>query len=796
MKDQRRIPAPATDPSFVLRFQDNREPAINAGLYRIRASQILPGVNTGDYLPTEDAPVEDVFEIRAPQFALPDELAHAANPVAESRSDYSTTLAHLSLADPLLPWMRRLDESGSAAAEEAEEPWLALLLLAEGELPGDPDATAATVTMTAQELLTDADGVRHPRIAPSQIEGDPTAPCQTIEIPGDVFATVAPRTDELRHLIHVRDVRTDPGLRGETLAEGAFSIVVTNRLPDRTREARYAAHLVALEGCRTILDDADAGRLTADVRIRLAALHSWSFISTPAPGGGFPGRVQNLLFDGSGADRDLLLRVPAPPADPPPGTDSDAYTAARARLASGHVSLAYGLESGERTYAWYRGPFTAEPAQPLPATPASGWTSAAQLTAYERAWGLFDTGWGAAWTLGRALALADADFAAMLTAWHAKARAQASVLAQRLTAVGLNIAGHGDPQPRSLTHRPFGTLFEDLASDGSVSRLLRASTHPEGSVGIPSPEPFPRTATAGRLGAGRATRPSSLLAAPPPLLRAALIERLSEDGVPISGWLRRLRLMQDVPFAALVPDERALPVESLRLFYVDPGWVTALVSGAAGIAITGETDAALARIAAPWAAADGNGDGDEEEPTPRAGVLIRSALVRENPGLLVRPYHGHGDDRTPIAVLRQDALGPDVLLVLFEEVPDEIELAEPPEGLSFGVDLRRFELSLDYKRVINLRSVDDPDTGRQILGESFPSPMGEDGLDGFLRRDPSGVRSLLDLRPGAVDGLLSGLADRLAALGQEAAAGFGPAGLALQLTNAPRFQLITRERSR
>ncbi|MFE9220206.1 hypothetical protein ACFYN3_28135 [Streptomyces lavendulae] len=792
MKDQRRIPAPATDPSFVLRFQDNREPAINAGLYRIRASQTLPGVDTGDYLPTEDAPVGDVFEVRAPQFALADELVHAAHPVAESRSDYSTTLAHVTLTDPLLPWMRRLDESGSTTSEEAEEPWLALLLFAEGELPGDPDATATTVTMTAQELLAPAEGVRRPSIDPDQIEGDPTAPCQAIEIPGDVFATVVPRTDELRHLIHVRDVRTDRGLRGETLAEGTFSIVVTNRLPDRERETRYAAHLVALEGCRSILDDADAGELTADVRIRLAALHSWSFISSPDLAGGFPGRVQNLLFDESGTDRDLLLRVPTPPADPPPGADHDAYTAARDRLASGHVSLAYGLETGERTYAWYRGPFTAEPAQPLPAPPAAGWTSAAQLTAYEQAWGLFDTGWGAAWTLGRALALADADFAAMLTAWHAKARAQASVLAQRLTAVGLDFPGHGDPQPRSLTHRPFGTLFEELAADGSVSRLLRASTHPEGAGGIPSPEPFPRTPTAGRLGTGRSTSPSSLLGAPPPLLRAALIERLSEDAVPISAWLQRLRLMQDIPFAALVPDERALPVESLRLFYVDPGWVTALVSGATGIAITGETDAALARIAAPWAAPDGN---EEEQPTPRAGLLIRSALVQECPGLLVRPYQNHGDDRTPITVLRQDTLGPDVLLVLFEDVPDEIELSEPPEGLSFGVDLQQFELTLTYKRVVNLRNLDDPETGRQILGESFPSPLGNDGLDRYLRPDPAGVRALLDLRPGAVDGLLHGLADRLAALGQEAAAGFGPAGLALQLTNTPRFQLITRERS-
>ncbi|MEU9337036.1 hypothetical protein AB0D49_28365 [Streptomyces sp. NPDC048290] len=775
MTDQHRAPAPATDPGFVLRFQDNREPAIDAGLYRITATQTLPGVdgNTGDYL----KPVEETFEVRAPQFALADAQVHAVNPAPQSRSDHSTTLAHLTLTDPLLPWMRRPDEPGTMN-DTPDEPWLALLLFAAGELPGDPESLGLTVTMTAAELLTDAPGIRHPHVR--HVEGDPTAPCRTIEIPGDVFATVVPRTDELRHLIHVRDVRTDTGLRGEQLAAGTYAVVLANRLPDREHESRYAAHLVALEGCRTILADADAGRLTADVRVRLAALHSWSFTSDPAPGGGFPGRVRHFLFDPDGTARDLLLHLPTPPAAPPPGTDPDAHTTARARLASGRVPLAYGLETGERSYAWYRGPLTAEPAQPLPTPPTSGWTSAAQLMTYEKAWGLFDAGWGAGWTLGRALALADADFAAMLTAWHLKARNRAAVLAQRLAAVGLDVAGADDAAARALTPRPFAALLADLAADGSAARLLRAGTHTAGTRHAPPPEPFSRTPTAGRRGAGRAARTAALLADPPTALRTALTAQLADTAAPISAWLRRLRLLHHLPFADLVPDERALPAESLRLFYVDPGWLTALLSGAAGIALTGENDAALARIAAPWARTD------DEDPTPRAGLLIRSALVHECPGLLVRPYRGHGESRTPVAVLRQDTLGPETLLVLFAEVPDEIELAEPPEGLSFGIDT-----SLDGKRVIGLRRVDAP-VARQIDGEEFPHPAGADGLDTYLRTDPAGRRAVLDLRPAAPDGLLHQLAARLTALGQQAATGFGPAGLAVQLVNAPRRQLITR----
>ncbi|MFE4862346.1 YidB family protein [Streptomyces sp. NPDC056670] len=36
--------------------------------------------------------------------------------------------------------------------------------------------------------------------------------------------------------------------------------------------------------------------------------------------------------------------------------------------------------------------------------------------------------------------------------------------------------------------------------------------------------------------------------------------------------------------------------------------------------------------------------------------------------------------------LRRDTLGPDILLCLFAEIPDTVELAEPSEGLSFRLD--------------------------------------------------------------------------------------------------------------
>ncbi|MFB0632844.1 hypothetical protein [Streptomyces sp. AB3(2024)] len=37
---------------------------------------------------------------------------------------------------------------------------------------------------------------------------------------------------------------------------------------------------------------------------------------------------------------------------------------------------------------------------------------------------------------------------------------------------------------------------------------------------------------------------------------------------------------------------------------------------------------------------------------------------------------------------RPSHAGPDVLLVLFEDVPDQVTLREPGDGLSFGIDPR------------------------------------------------------------------------------------------------------------
>jgi hypothetical protein len=52
---------------------------------------------------------------------------------------------------------------------------------------------------------------------------------------------------------------------------------------------------------------------------------------------------------------------------------------------------------------------------------------------------------------------------------------------------------------------------------------------------------------------------------------------------PVKQWLLDLVRLAPVPFCNLVPDEKLLPAESIRLFHVDEGWIWALIDGALSI---------------------------------------------------------------------------------------------------------------------------------------------------------------------------------------------------------------------
>ncbi|MFK7745851.1 MAG: hypothetical protein AB8B47_12400 [Roseobacter sp.] len=132
----------------------------------------------------------------------------------------------------------------------------------------------------------------------------------------------------------------------------------------------------------------------------------------------------------------------------------------------------------------------------------------------------------------------------------------------------------------------------------------------------------------------------------------------------LAQTLSSIAKLDAVPFAYLVPDPDALPSESLRVFSVDPHWVTTLVAGAESLG-RGANDPSVLPELTP----------------PVCGLFLRSGVVRDFPGLVIE---GVVEGSETVVIPEQRRLGPDTLLVLFDTHIDHVDMYLHPEALHHG----------------------------------------------------------------------------------------------------------------
>ncbi|MFF3863311.1 hypothetical protein [Streptomyces sp. NPDC002209] len=705
------------------RFFDHRLPSLYAGRYRIAIEQSITGLDTGAALPTR----QQRFDVRQLRFSIADTDVHACYPPPGAEGAYGEVLPHITLDTPALPWFRRLKDTAEGV------PWIALLLFREGELTeDDPEAVGQVKVTTVSKLLAGTDPDlpgQPPAITLDELFDDERGlSCRTIHVPAALFTAVCPKPAEMALLAHVREGGPpDAALNSDPDPEEADlnAVVVANRFPAAT-DGQHVAHLVSLDGFETFVN----GAAPPAQGLRLVSLHSWSFQTLADSALDFGDIVQHLA-----ADPDPLLRLPLPATSPDPE--------ALERLRSGATALPQRLESGERSFGFYRGPFTAAPAQPLPPAAAPRLESPGEALVYLERHGVYDTGYASAFSLGRALALADAPFRGKLMEFRAAARRAARRLLTHPQLAGLGARASAALLNDNLAHRAFDRL---LTADGRLmGALARSGT---------------QLATAER-------RPARSAAQVAPLRSAGLRGALADAGVrgvlreatatqldPVRAWLDRLPLLEMVPFEHLVPDARMLPPESIRFFHVDPGWIRAAVDGALSVGVGHALDADLNALAAGV------------QDAPESGVLIRSDLIAHWPKTVFTAFRG-GAAVEPVA---RAVYGTDVLLLLYPRVIDTFTIAEPQQGLMFGIgDVGEGE----SEGTIELRKLTGPGVGSP-MGD-FPDPP---GFDRFLR--PAG--DVLDIT---------------GKLAPELAAAHGlpeltPAQFALQMIKAPQLQTFVR----
>ncbi|WP_426595715.1 hypothetical protein ACPPVS_08905 [Cellulomonas sp. McL0617] len=216
--------------------------------------------------------------------------------------------------------------------------------------------------------------------------------------------------------------------------------------------------------------------------------------------------------------------------------------------------------------------------------------------------------------------------------------------------------------------------------------------------------------------------------APLTTARMALHERLvapaqestlePEGDLPpyLESFLAHVRLLVGVPFEYLVPDERLLPPESIRFFYVDRSWTDRLVDGAIAVGQIGSREEAhyqaratslgqlldqSERMVRPmqrgmeFPDAKKLSDADHDQGTLVTGFVLRSSAVKGWPHMDVRAYDApvkepyKSADPTVVShqlkLLRLELLAPSVMIALFEGEPQMVILEEPHHGIQFGV---------------------------------------------------------------------------------------------------------------
>ncbi|GHG50750.1 hypothetical protein [Streptomyces griseocarneus] len=815
----------------------------------VHQSLTLDGEAADDgYLPGEASPVTQQVEVRAPRFTVEPDWIHGAYPPPGATGLYSDVLPHMTLTRPTLPWERVADEESAKAGKplpwlavlvfgEGELP-------GDPHCLGQTDPrTVGELSVESSRRPEDA-GVVLPRLDP----GDPVpaedrdrVTCRTIRVPPAVFHAVAPTKAELPYLTHVR--RVDRRHQGVTTSPdriqvGDYAVAVANRLP-RAAGGRYVAHLVSLEGWLPYLPDGSTETYEGPAQdLRLVSLWSWAFETLADHAPGFAALTQHFV-DGQGDKGSaLLLRVPV--GDRPLSGPEQQEVAERLR--GGYLPISCRTESGRATFGWYRGPFIPDHAPPR--TERDRRRCAAEALIHLEQYGVFDVSLATAFTAGRGVALADHQFSAALLRLRGKVR---QVAAQALEAPSEAVVAAA-PGARSLAAPapapvPGGARarLEHLVTNGladhlgelltaprphpvaaapGAPRTVAAPAPPAAVTPLPAATELPATAgltvrrlrsdeelrarlgsavasLAGAAGAAPATGEASPEAGRPatPALRAAVHEapagpagpadppRPDEDLTAVRDWLAGLRDLAGVPFAHLVPDARMLPPESLRFFHVDTDWTTTLVEGALSVGLAHSFD-----LVADDLLFGPHGKAPLPEPAaPVTGLLLRSKLVSGWPGLEIRPYPNPRttDGETALPVLRRETLADDVLLVLVEGVPARVEIAEPQQGVHFGIDEPDEgggDDPLD-DGIIRLRSLTDP-LGAELEGRRFPD---RPGLRGYLRSPGAGMPDTVLRVARLADGLKGALRlDRP----------LTPSQFAIQMINAAQRRTFTTEPAR
>jgi len=406
-----------------IEFLQFHQPYLRDGAYTIQFTQTISH---------ELITVQNVFQTEKPKsfrvigerFALNPADVQRVFPPENSSGDHAMVIPHIILNRSTLPW-ERFAEDGDEAT-----PWLALLVFNEEEIG---QVKSSVVTFGQLSVSSDNIPLHFPTLTPEQ-EGVNDR-ISVIDVPWKLLKQLLPFKEEMSLQTHVRQGRDEDG----NLDGPERAVVVANRLPEPGQIT--TVHLVSLENCleKNTGSFYAANALPTDM-IRLVTLKSWRF-SCEQPKGSFKETVGRLDLNPP------YFRLPGSAVSEEPVLDL------------GGVLVPHSLRDGGRTVSIYHGPLvgckqTASQSADLITLPAA---SSDELLSYFQKYGLFLTGYAAAWELGRLLTLRNSRVANELFQW------------KRLLAQQSNRVDQAKAAPNLPSHQLVTLLVPDMQMPDSVN---------------------------------------------------------------------------------------------------------------------------------------------------------------------------------------------------------------------------------------------------------------------------------------------------------------------------------------
>ncbi len=678
-----------------IQFHQWCEPPLEPGKYTVSVNQKVSELEGES---TSKGIYENKFEfsVAGPRFGLNPSEIYSVYPPKGHIGDFANSLPHVVFTRRTLPWERSIIPGPRAETDRL--PWMALLVFSAQDFNGTfPEVTLRPVgELINPKESADFVGPQIGELADYESNNDL---CNMIDLPWDLFQSVAPSAADLGYLSHVREVNTGNKETLSFLADGWFSVVLANRFPqpeiagtEPPLAVENRAFLVSLEGMKDYLPGSES---SANKKVRLAVLSNWSFQCRAA-----------FTFKSSMEKIDVQrLNVPWKKKSNGNGL-SKVEEQVRSAFERGFTALNHSTRLGEKTVSWYRGPLV-----PLYLTKEPNYKfvpAADAALRYNPIDGMMDITYAAAFQLGRLLALQDRHFATALYAYRSNVRRQVNrVLGMRRIQSLLGSTGVGEENDLMSAY------LETLDADHNES----APTDGWAAKGFVVGE---------KNDADQDARKN------PNELNLITDFDLTIPRV-ISQWLAKLMLLYRVPFVNLVPDERMLPPDSMRFFYLDPGWLKCLLEGACSVGRSSSHDELvdknlrdnflkLAIEESPNIRARtpqqnvGLAESSKVSEIPSTGLdwpqltgfLMRSPVVAGWQGLEMQAW-SDSDSTNALTPLRIDRLAPDIMLCIFNGKVNRIEVKQPPEGMHFGASVKGGE----FMR-FHLRTLKGSDPGGQL----------------------------------------------------------------------------------